>query len=199
MGAVFLGSFVAAQKLPRQSGPQIAFLGRSNVGKSSLINLLAGSRIARVSKTPGRTRTLNLFRIDNWCTFGDFPGYGFARVSKKERKEWKILIESFLTPDNFQYAIQIVDARHPGLELDLQLVEWLREQSIPGLIVLNKADQLNQKERTEAGRKAREAFPERSLLFASTVTNEGKREMEMILQKLTTSATRNASLHWSEL
>ncbi len=185
---------MAAQKLPRQSGPQIAFLGRSNVGKSSLINLLAGSRIARVSKTPGRTRMLNLFRIDDRYVFGDFPGYGFARVSKKERKEWKTLIESFLNREYFQYAIQIVDARHPGLDLDLHLVEWLQNQSIPGLIVLNKADQLNQKERIEAGRKAREAFPGRSLLFASTVTKEGKQEMEMILQKLTTSAARNASL-----
>jgi len=194
VGAVFVGSFVAAQKLPWQSGPQIAFLGRSNVGKSSVINLLAGSRIARVSKTPGRTRTLNLFRIDDRCTFGDFPGYGFARVSKKERKEWKTLIESFLNLKNFQYAIQIVDARHPGLDLDLQLLEWLNHHSLPGLIVLNKADQLNQKERVEAGRKAQEIFSGRPLLFASTVTKEGKQEMEMILQKLTTSATRNASL-----
>ncbi len=194
MGAVFLGSFVTAQKLPQQHGPQIAFLGRSNVGKSSLINLLAGSRIARVSKTPGRTRTLNLFRIDDRCTFGDFPGYGFARVSKQERKEWKTLIETFLKPKYFDFAIQIVDARHPGLDLDLQLQEWLNHNELPNLIVLNKADQLNQKERVEAGRKAREAFAGRSLLFASTVNEEGKREMETILRKLTTSATRNASL-----
>lgn len=164
--------------------PKIAFLGRSNVGKSSLINLLTRSQVARVSKTPGRTRTLNLFRVQQTLIFGDFPGYGFARASKQERQEWQTLIETFLRSEYFDFAVHIVDARHPGLEPDLQLQEWLRRRRIPNLIVLNKADKLNQKERADAERKARQAFFDQPLLFASSLTKEGKRELEKTLQNL---------------
>jgi len=160
-------------------------LGRSNVGKSSLINMLTGVQIARVSKTPGRTRVLNLFRVENRWVLGDFPGYGFARVSKKERDDWRDLVKSYLTAENFQYAVHIVDARHPGLEADLQLQEWLQAGGIPSVIVLNKADKLNQKERADADRKARTAFSRQPLLFASSTTKEGKRELEKTLQNLT--------------
>ena len=108
-------------ELPEVDGIWIAFLGRSNVGKSSLINLLTKSSIARVSKTPGRTQALNLFRVEDKWIFGDFPGYGYAKVSKQIRHDWDRLIRKFLTAENFQHAIQIVDSRHPGLEADLQL------------------------------------------------------------------------------
>jgi GTP-binding protein len=184
MGSVFLGSFVAGQSLPSRREPKVAFLGRSNVGKSSLINLLTRSQIARVSKTPGRTRLLNLFLVDDRMIFGDFPGYGFARVSKQERLQWEQLIDRFLTPDNFQYAVHIVDSRHPGLDMDLQLQDWLHRRGIPHVMVLNKIDKLNQKERAKADREARNAFPGQSLLFVSTVTKEGKRELEKILQNI---------------
>jgi GTP-binding protein len=181
MSASFLGSFVAGQELPASDGPQIAFLGRSNVGKSSLINLMTGESIARVSKTPGRTRMLNLFRTQHGTIFGDFPGYGFAKVSKAERKQWEVLIECFLRVEYFDYAIHIIDARHIGMDSDLLLNDWLNRRGIEHLIVLNKVDKLNQKEKAEAGREALRVFPGQPLLFASSTTKEGKRELEKIL------------------
>ena len=184
MSAVFLGSFVATQELPERNEPKIAFLGRSNVGKSALINLLTGTGIAKVSKTPGRTQTLNLYLIDQKWIFGDFPGYGFARVSKEQKKLFELMIRKFLTAEQFDYAIQIVDARHPGVESDLQLQEWLHACGLPHVIVLNKSDKLNQSERARAERQAQELFPGRQLLFASTVNKEGKRELEKLLHEL---------------
>lgn len=187
MGAIFLGSFVSGE-LPQQKEPRVAFLGRSNVGKSSLINLLSGTRIARVSKTPGRTQTLNLYGINDKWILGDFPGFGFAQVSKDTRKSWERLIRKFLTPKNFQHAIHIVDARHVGMDADLILRDWLESQGITGTVVLTKVDKLNQKMRVEAERKARNVFPGQPLVFASTVTREGKKELEKILQNMTSMA-----------
>jgi GTP-binding protein len=190
--AVYLGSFIAGQQLPKRKEPWVAFLGRSNVGKSSVINWLTGSQIARVSKTPGRTRALNLFAVEKEMILGDFPGYGFARVSRQERREWEKLIERFLTPEYFHCAVQIVDARHPGMESDLQLQSWLTSRGLPHMIVLNKVDKLNRKERVAAGRQARQAFFSQPLLFASTFSSEGKRELEKILQNIIGGAQRAA-------
>jgi GTP-binding protein len=184
VGAIFLGSFVSGE-LPQQKEPRVAFLGRSNVGKSSLINLLSGNRIARVSKTPGRTQTLNLYRISDRWILGDFPGYGFANVSKETRKSWERLVRNFLKPENFQHAIQIVDARHVGMENDLVLRDWLKSQAIETTVVLNKSDKLNQKMRVDAERKARNVFSGQPLLFASAVSREGKKELEKILENMT--------------
>lgn len=187
MGTIFLGSFVSGE-LPQQKEPRVAFLGRSNVGKSSLINLISGTRIARVSKTPGRTQTLNLYGINDKWILGDFPGYGFAQVSKETRKSWERLIQNFLKPRNFQHAIHIVDARHIGMDADLILRDWLKRQGITGTVVLNKADKLNQKMRVDAERKARNVFSDQPLLFVSTVTREGKQQLEKILQNMTSMA-----------
>jgi GTP-binding protein len=184
VGGTFLGSFITSQDLPRHRKPKIAFLGRSNVGKSSLLNLLSGTQIARVSKTPGRTRTLNLFDVDEKWIFGDFPGYGYAKVSKEERKSFQKLIEEFLTAGYFQFAVHIVDSRHPGIESDLRIHEWLQSQKLPHVVVLNKSDQLNQKQRAGAARQAEEAFAGQPLLFASTFTREGKRELEKIFERI---------------
>ncbi len=191
--AVYLGSFTAGQQLPNSNEPRVAFLGRSNVGKSSLINWLTGTQIARVSKTPGRTRALNLFAIEGRMILGDFPGYGYARVSREERKEWERLIQKFLTPEFFRCALQIVDARHPGMESDVMLQKWMNDQGLPYMIVLNKADKLNRQERVAAGREAQKAFPGQPLLFASTFALEGKRELEKSLQNLIGGAQCAAS------
>src|SRR5262245_36411889 len=190
--AVYLGSFVVGQKLPERKEPRVAFLGRSNVGKSSLINLLTGSQIARVSKTPGRTRALNLFVMEGKMILGDFPGYGYAKVSREQRKDWELLIGKFLNPQHFRCAVQVVDARHPGMESDVELEKWMLRSGLPHMIVLNKADKLNKKERVAAGREAQQAFSGQHLLFASTFSTEGKRELEKNLQKMIGGAQRVA-------
>lgn len=184
MSSEFIGSFTTSSKLPELRGKWIAFLGRSNVGKSSLINLLTQSTIARVSKTPGRTQALNLFRVEDKWIFGDFPGFGYARVSKQMRHDWERLIRKFLTAENFQFAVHIVDSRHPGMDVDMQLNEWLSQQRLQHIVVLNKSDKLNQKERMDADRKAREAFPGQPPLFVSTQTKEGKHELRKLLESL---------------
>ena len=184
MSAVFLGSFVAPNPLPEQKQPRVAFLGRSNVGKSSLINLLAGTKIAKVSKTPGKTQTLNLFLVDDRWVFSDFPGYGFAKVAKTQRKQFQKLVDHFLNEEHFQYAIQIVDSRHPGMPADMELHEWLLSSSLKHLIVLNKSDKLNQKERHATVKQAQMNFPGSTIVFASALTKEGKREIEWILGQL---------------
>jgi GTP-binding protein len=180
----FIGSFTATTRLPELGGIWIAFLGRSNVGKSSLINLMTQSTIARVSKTPGRTQALNLFRVEDKWIFGDFPGFGYAKVSKQMRHDWGRLIRKFLIPDYFQLAVHIVDSRHLGMDLDMQLNEWLNQKGLPNIVVLNKSDKLNRKERLDADRKAREAFSDQPPLFVSTQTKEGKNELKKILETL---------------
>ena len=184
---------MTGQELPALNMPRIAFLGRSNVGKSSLINLLTGTDIARVSKTPGRTQALNLFEVPllrkegagrGSVIFGDFPGYGFAKVSQQDRRRFARLIDEFLTSRYFGYAVLIVDARHPGLDSDLEAESWLIAQKLPHVIVMNKADKLNRKERADAEKKAQQSFSSPHLLFASTFTKEGKRELEKNLQQV---------------
>jgi GTP-binding protein len=183
VGSEFVGSFTTGSKLPDLGGKWIAFLGRSNVGKSSLINLLTQSTIARVSKTPGRTQALNLFRVEDRWIFGDFPGFGYAKVSKQMRHDWERLIRKFLTPEYFHLAVQIVDSRHPGMDVDMQLNEWLSLQGLAHIVVLNKSDKLNRKERMDADRKAREVFSGQPPLFVSTQTKEGKHELRKILER----------------
>lgn len=187
MSANFLGSFVSGE-LPRYKLPAFAFLGRSNVGKSSVINLIAGNKIARISKTPGRTQTLNLYNVDEKWILGDFPGYGYAAVSKDLRKKWDQLAMNYLNAHYFQHAIQIIDARHIGMDSDLGLQNWLRTKRIPSLIVLNKSDKLNRRERADAEREARNVFSAQPLLFASTVTHEGELELRKILDTMRSTA-----------
>ncbi len=195
MAAEFLGSFsVGSERLPKTGKPMVAFLGRSNVGKSSLINLLTNSQIAKVSKTPGRTRALNLFAVEDRWVFGDFPGYGYARVSHQQRAEWEALVRKYLVASLFPFAVQIVDSRHPGQPADLTLQRWLRERGISSIVVVNKVDKLNQSQRVRADRETRKAFPDQPLLFVSTVTKEGKRELVKILHNLTFDNTQRAVL-----
>src|SRR5690348_7680993 len=125
--AEFLKSAFTEADWPRDAKPEIAFLGRSNVGKSSLINSLLGvNRLARTSSTPGRTQSLNFFLINDRFRFVDLPGYGFARVPAAVRKGWQKLATDYLAKRNqLVLSIHIVDSRHQPAELDLQLHEWL--------------------------------------------------------------------------
>ncbi len=140
----------SAADFPTDGRPEVAFMGRSNVGKSSLINRLLGVRdLARTSKTPGRTRSIHFYRVNERIDFVDLPGYGYARVPKPMREEWRALVESYLDrPGRPNLAVQLVDARHEPTDLDLELSDWLRSRGVPRQVVLTKADKLSANERS---------------------------------------------------
>lgn len=128
--------------------PEIAFLGRSNVGKSSLINsLLLRKALARTSNTPGRTQSINFFLINERFYFTDLPGYGYARVSKTMRADWGKMAEEYLADrDELALCVQLIDSRHGPTTLDIQLNEWLVFNNKPHLVVATKADKLSKNE-----------------------------------------------------
>ncbi|HVM96606.1 MAG TPA: ribosome biogenesis GTP-binding protein YihA/YsxC [Candidatus Acidoferrales bacterium] len=142
--ARFLAGASQPARLPTFPYPEIAFAGRSNVGKSSLLNRLVGQRrLARVSKTPGRTQQINFFLIDERVTFVDLPGYGFARVPLHVKDEWKRLIEAYLERRRrLRAVVVLVDLRRLLEDDDLMLVEFLKSHGIPCLVVATKADKL---------------------------------------------------------
>src|SRR6185295_6593358 len=148
ISAEFLKSAFKEADWPRDLKPEIAFLGRSNVGKSSLINsLLAVRGLARTSSTPGRTQSLNIFQINDQFRFVDLPGFGYARVPREIKSTWGEMATSYLAKrDQLVLSIHIVDSRHEPTKQDLQLHEWLEQSSKPQLIVATKSDKLSHNE-----------------------------------------------------
>ncbi len=141
----YLYSVVNSNDFRDEQYPQIAFAGRSNVGKSSLLNQLVGMKnVAKVSQTPGKTRAVNFFMTNVNLMLVDLPGFGYAKVSKSIREQWGQLIESYLTDnDMLRGVVHLVDSRHPPTPLDQELNDWLNESSIEYLVVLTKADKLS--------------------------------------------------------
>ena len=152
--AEFLLSAVSAAQFPKASVPEIAFLGRSNVGKSSLLNALVGAKAAKVSSTPGRTRAINFFLVSGErrapkMIFADLPGYGYAKISKSISAEWPGFIEPYLAArETLALCICIVDANVPVRQNDRQLLDWLRSVEREVLVVATKVDRLSGNERT---------------------------------------------------
>lgn len=143
----FEAAFGTLEQLKSSDLPEICFSGRSNVGKSSLINkLLNRKSIARVSSTPGKTVTVNFYRLDS-LRLVDLPGYGYAKVSDRERERWSELIEGyFQTGRNIKLCLQLIDMRHPATEFDISMLEFLSHFKIPYAVVLTKCDKLNKTE-----------------------------------------------------
>jgi GTP-binding protein len=143
----YIGSFPSEGKCPQDKLPAYAFIGRSNVGKSSLINMLAGHKaIAKVSKTPGKTQLLNYFKIDDLWYLVDLPGYGYAKVSKKMRASWEKMIERYLLMcQSLVCTFLLIDSRHTLQKNDLDFMNWLGERKIPFVIVYTKLDKLKSK------------------------------------------------------
>jgi len=143
--AEFIKSSFAPEHYPTDGLSEIAFLGRSNVGKSSLLNsLLQRKGLARTSNTPGRTQSINFFLINDSFYFVDLPGYGYARVSKSMRSDWGDMAEQYLSSrPQLALLIQLIDARHAPTALDIQLNDWIVHNGAPRLIVATKSDKLS--------------------------------------------------------
>ncbi len=186
--AVWEYSAYRVQDLRPGTGPEVAFVGRSNAGKSSVINRLVGRRLARVGKRPGHTPALNFYRIDGHCYWVDFPGYGYAQRSQVERDRWRQLAESYLSHrPNLRGIILVMDSRHAPTPLDDLLIRWLAPFGYPIVGVLNKADLLGGAERAALERRLA-AWPWRGRLVDvfpfSARTGEGRPILLSWIQKL---------------
>ena len=142
---------VKPMQYPEPSVPEIAFAGRSNVGKSSLLNLLTrGKNLARVSGSPGKTRTINFYRINDEFRIVDLPGYGYARVSKSESEKWGAMMESYLeNREGLLKVIQLVDIRHKPSAQDVQMYDYLKYFDLDGIVVATKADKVSSNQRSK--------------------------------------------------
>jgi GTP-binding protein len=163
--------------------PHVAFSGRSNVGKSSLINTLlrrTRKKIAHVSGRPGKTQTVNFFRVNDLFYLVDLPGYGFARVPAEIQERWKVLVEAYLAgPTAPRGVVHLLDMRRGATDLDLQMLDYLAGLRLPTLIVLTKADKLGRQERARVTREVRErlGLDAEQLLVFSAKTGEGREQL----------------------
>jgi GTP-binding protein len=175
----FIKSAFKEDDWPKDPRPEIAFMGRSNVGKSSLINsLLRTHGLARTSSTPGRTQSLNFFLINDQFSFVDLPGFGYARVPKVIKSTWGEMVTSYLAKrSQLMLSIHIVDSRHEPTNLDLQLHEWLRHTAKPRLIVATKSDKLSNNELRESMGRAKRLFGGDNVLAYSARTGRGREEV----------------------
>ena len=184
--AEFFTSYGKFSQIPESTKIEIAFSGRSNVGKSSLINkLLNRKSLARVSSMPGKTVTINFFTVGE-IFIADLPGYGYAKVSKSEKERWSGLIEGYLTADRkLALVFQLIDMRHPPTQDDLHMIEYLVESEIPFVIVLTKADKLTnnqRKQRLQAFTTEIPYFDDITAVEFSAQTGEGVDEIRGIIE-----------------
>ncbi len=143
----FMISAANPKDFPEKKFPEIAFAGKSNVGKSSVINrLLQRKNFARVGEKPGKTIHINYFVIDRQCYFVDLPGYGYAKVSQKEKERWGKLMENYFAADRIDLGVMIVDARHAPTQNDVTMANWFIEMGCPFVVVANKLDKLKKSE-----------------------------------------------------
>lgn len=193
LSAEFVQSCVNAEQYPKEGWPEIAFVGRSNVGKSSIINCLVNrKKLAKVSTTPGKTRTLNFFRIGiddpvlRQMFFVDLPGYGYAKAARSLREQWGPMIEEYLTQSRQLFTVvQLVDMR--GLEEhDLTTYRWLKDAGHAPIIVGTKVDKLSRNDRMKALQNIMEAFSftgENAMVLSSAKTNEGRLDIWKALRR----------------
>jgi GTP-binding protein len=179
----FLLSALAAEQFPSPDVPEIAFLGRSNVGKSSLLNTLTGDNSAKVSATPGRTRAINFFALldpsqRRKLVFADLPGYGYAKISKSISEGWPAFIEPYLAlRSTLKLCICLVDANVPAQQSDRQLIDWLRAASRDFAVVATKIDRLSGNERTRNLLALKKGLELDEMLAVSAKTGYGVKEL----------------------
>jgi GTP-binding protein len=200
----FLAAATDAAHFPVPSLPEIAFLGRSNVGKSSVINSLVGAKLARTSSTPGRTRSINFFEI-RWpgkphpeLIFADLPGYGYAKISREISQEWPKFIEPYLHQrSTLALCVALVDANVPPQEKDRQLLDFLNASGREFLLVATKSDRLSNNQLHTALRTLTQEYPAARLLAFSAKTGAGRDELwkqiRQVAQTMTTSETSSST------
>jgi len=185
----FLGGMASAGGWrPEPTMPEVAFAGRSNVGKSSLLNrLVQRKKLARVSNTPGRTREVNFFKVNDRFVLVDLPGYGYARVSKERRAEWRPLIEGYVrTSPELRGIVELLDARHDPTDDDLKMLDFLGEVGVPTIVVLTKMDKLAPAERKvrPTERAAQLGLDTDQVIPFSAVTGEGRDALAEAIEAL---------------
>ncbi|GKU81468.1 ribosome biogenesis GTP-binding protein YihA/YsxC [Niallia sp. NCCP-28] len=182
-------SAVKPNQYPESDIPEFALAGRSNVGKSSFINKMLGRKaLARISSKPGKTQTLNFYLINEILHFVDVPGYGYAKVSKKEREAWGKMLETyFTTRDQLKAVILITDLRHPPTKDDVLMYDFLKHYDIPCVIIATKADKISKSQWQKHLKVTKETFDlsdKDYLLLFSSETGEGKDKVWSLLQHL---------------
>lgn len=187
--AQFSAAYGLAEQLPPCKMPEVAFAGRSNVGKSSLLNkLFQRKALARVSSVPGKTATINFYRCGA-VDFVDLPGYGYAKTAKSELRRWQTLINAYLQAErDIRAVLLLIDLRHPPTANDLQMIDFLIDTEMPFAIVLTKADKLNKRERTERLAALPHELPQfndLTTIVFSSVTGEGVEALRTLIEEIT--------------
>lgn len=186
--AEFFASYGEYKQLPPAERTEFAFAGRSNVGKSSLINKIFNRKsLARVSSVPGKTATVNFYKIDE-CFLVDLPGYGYAKIAKKDKLRWSQLIEGYLMSGrDIALIFQLIDMRHPPSADDMHMINFMIDNELPFVIILTKADKLSKNERAarmEALKQEIEYFDDMTVIQFSAVTGEGADEIRRIIEEV---------------
>lgn len=189
--AEFYTSYGNFSQIPPSERTEIAFSGRSNVGKSSLINKIFNRKsLARVSAVPGKTATINFYSLEN-LFFVDLPGYGYAKVAKSDKERWSSLIEGYLHDDrDLALVFQLIDFRHPPTADDLMMVNFLIDSEIPFVVILTKADKLSKKQREERRESLKTEIPcaeDITIIEFSAQTGEGRDEIRAIIEEIAES------------
>lgn len=186
--AEFYASYGQFSQIPPCDRIEIAFAGRSNVGKSTLINKIFNRKnLARVSSVPGKTATINFYSLEN-IYFADLPGYGYAKVSKSEKERWSELIEGYLNSDrDIRLVFSLIDMRHPPTADDIHMINYLIESELPFVIVLTKADKLKKTEREKRMEALKTEIPyydQIHIVPFSSMTFEGVEEIRSIIDEI---------------
>ena len=186
--ARYEASYGTIAQLPKPTTPEVSFVGRSNVGKSSLLNLLLGRKqLARVSSVPGKTANINFFDVDG-VKFVDLPGYGYAKVSHTEKQRWADLIGGYFEQErSFNLVISLVDIRHEAQKLDLQMVDFLTEAELPFVVALTKADKITRNKQNQAAAALRSSFglAQEQIILTSSETGLGIDELRRRIEDAT--------------
>jgi len=195
--AVFRKSAEKLSQLPTESKAEVVFAGRSNAGKSSALNALTSRRkLAHVSKTPGRTRLINFFEVDRSVFLVDLPGYGYAQVSGDIKRQWARLLTGYLSQRRqIRGLVVVMDARHPMMPLDRQLLDWFTATGKPVHVLLTKADKLSRSQAGTQLRKVQSAlrkdYPACTVQLFSSDTKQGLEEAQLIVGGWLTAAREN--------